>query len=71
LDNSPVPADPPGRTSARHCEFARDVDEDDIRAQLDLALEGKGAFRRFREVVFRYPDLKKAWLEKRQQAFLE
>ena len=53
------------------CEFVEAIEEDDIRAQLDVALQGKGAFRRFRDVVFAYPDLKTAWLERRQQALLE
>ena len=43
------------------CRFADTVDEDDIREMLALALRGKGAFGRFRDVVFRYPDLKSRW----------
>lgn len=51
--------------------FADTVDEDDIRERLDIALQGKGAFRRFRDVVFRYPDLKAKWFATRQEALLK
>ncbi len=42
-------------------EFAETVDERDIRGMLAAALDGKGAFRRFKDVVFRYPDLAERW----------
>ncbi|HEY3354444.1 MAG TPA: UPF0158 family protein [Polyangia bacterium] len=47
--------------------FAESVDEDDIAEKLGLALAGKGAFARFRDVVFRYPDLKARWHAMRQE----
>ncbi len=50
--------------------FADSVEEADIREKLDLALRGKGAFGRFRDVVFPYPDLKAKWLTVRQEALL-
>jgi hypothetical protein len=53
------------------CRFADTVDEDDIRERLDIALQGKGAFRRFRDVIFRYPDLKAKWFATRQEALLK
>ena len=53
------------------CRFAEQVDESDIREMLDLALRGKGAFGRFRDVVFRYPDLQAGWFALRQEALLE
>ncbi len=53
------------------CRFAETIDEEDIRERLDIALQGKGAFRRFRDVVFRYPDLKAQWVAARQQALLQ
>jgi hypothetical protein len=53
------------------CRFADTIDEEDIRERLDVALQGKGAFRRFRDVVFRYPDLKAQWFAARQQALLQ
>lgn len=51
--------------------FADTIDEEDIRERLDVALQGKGAFGRFRDVVFRYPDLKAKWFAARQQALLK
>ena len=53
------------------CRFADTVDEDDIRERLDIALQGKGAFRRFRDVIFRYPDLKAKWFATRQEVLLK
>jgi hypothetical protein len=41
--------------------FAEEVDERDIREKLALALSGRGAFGRFRDVVFGYADLSYAW----------
>lgn len=53
------------------CRFADSVDEEDIRERLDVALQGKGAFRRFRDVIFPYPDLKEKWFAVRQEALLK
>jgi hypothetical protein len=53
------------------CEFADGVDESDIRQMLDVALQGKGAFARFRDVVFRYPDLKTRWFVMKREALLK
>jgi hypothetical protein len=62
----------PGRDEYRlMSEFAEALDEDDIRSQLEIALQGKGAFRRFRNVLSRYPDLQREWLQRRQRAFLD
>lgn len=41
--------------------FADSVDEPDIRDLLDTALGGRGPFRRFRDVVDRYPDVEARW----------
>lgn len=49
------------------CRFAETVDEEDIRERLALALRGKGAFGRFRDVVFRYPDLEARWNAMQQE----
>lgn len=43
------------------CRFAERVEEHDLRDKLDLALQGKGAFGRFRDVLRRYPDLEAQW----------
>jgi hypothetical protein len=52
------------------CRFADSVQEPDIAKLLDVALRGKGAFGRFRDLVFRYPDLKTQWLNLRQETLL-
>jgi hypothetical protein len=49
------------------CRFADTVDEQDIHEMLALALRGKGAFGRFRDVVFRYPDLTARWNAMQQE----
>ena len=51
--------------------FAASLDERDLRRQLEAALEGKGAFRRFRDFVSSYPDLEASWRTRRQGALLE
>ena len=53
------------------CRFADSVDEDDIGELLAVALRGKGAFGRFRDVVWRYPDLQARWFAMRRQALLD
>jgi len=43
-------------------DFADEVSDDAARAELHFALRGKGAFRRFRDVVHqRHPELIAAW----------
>jgi hypothetical protein len=42
-------------------DFASQVDEEDLREGLLRAIEGKGAFGRFRSIVGRYPDLRERW----------
>jgi len=42
-------------------EFAESIDEDDIREKLVIALDGKGAFARFRDVVHPHSDLRARW----------
>ncbi|MGH7818858.1 MAG: UPF0158 family protein [Candidatus Binatia bacterium] len=50
-------------------QFATDLDEDDVREQLELALDGRGAFGRFRQVLARHPDLRARW-ERRHDEWL-
>ena len=61
--------------SKRHYQlmarWASTVGEEDLRARLDIALAGKGAFRRFREVVSAYPDLEASWRASEQEALLD
>lgn len=41
--------------------FARSVEDAGVREDLLWALDGKGAFRRFRRVLDRYADVRQAW----------
>ena len=53
------------------CTFAESVDDDDVRDRLHVALQGKGAFGRFRDVLFRFEDVKAAWFTFRQKALVD
>lgn len=85
LDEDPdayvsIPPEDSHRMYEQMVEFAESIDEDDIRAQLEVTLCGsKGVFGRFRDVIARYPDVRarfdayiyerkvadvKAWLER-------
>lgn len=44
-------------------EFAEGVTDRKIRRELSIALDGKGAFRRFKNVLRDYPDVEKKWFE--------
>jgi hypothetical protein len=50
--------------------FAEAVDDDDVRAKLDVALAGRGAFARFRDVLRDDPDLRRSFEEYRRTARL-
>lgn len=51
-------------------EFADEVDEEDVREQLEIALAGRGAFGRFRQVMARHPDLGARWKRRREEWLL-
>ncbi len=42
-------------------EFASSVTNKHLREKLEIALDGKGAFRRFKNVISDYPDEEKRW----------
>jgi Uncharacterised protein family (UPF0158) len=42
-------------------EFARSVTNSNLKEKLEIALDGKGAFRRFKNVISDYPDEEKRW----------
>lgn len=42
-------------------EFSEEVKSHKIRRELSIALDGKGAFRRFKNVLRDYPDVEKEW----------
>lgn len=44
-------------------DFAASVDDPHLRELLAVALDGRGAFRRFKDVLVRYPDQRERWFE--------
>ncbi|HUY31636.1 MAG TPA: UPF0158 family protein [Pirellulales bacterium] len=42
-------------------DFAATVDDERLKELLAVALDGKGAFRRFKDVLARYPDQRQQW----------
>jgi hypothetical protein len=53
-------------------DFIAGLDEVDVQTELRRAIAGKGAFRRFRELLSGYPDLQARWeAEKRQRLLTE
>ena len=42
-------------------EFAEKVEDELLREKLSIALDGKGAFRRFKNVIADYPDYRQKW----------
>ncbi|HAJ33678.1 MAG TPA: hypothetical protein DCK79_09995 [Candidatus Atribacteria bacterium] len=48
-------------------EFAEKVEDELLREKLSIALDGKGAFRRFKNVVGDYPDYEKEWFKFRDE----
>jgi hypothetical protein len=52
-------------------QFAATVRDPSLREKLDVALDGKGAFRRFRNVLYDYPAERRQWLDYERQSKLE
>jgi hypothetical protein len=48
-------------------EFAEKVEDELLREKLDIALDGKGAFRRFKNVIADYPDYREKWFKFRDE----
>lgn len=44
-------------------EFAEKVEDELLREKLNIALDGKGAFRRFKNVIADYPDYREKWFK--------
>jgi len=78
----PWPEPPPGVTMDRYVqvprmesyeayndmvEFAATVEDPHLSELLELALDGKGAFRRFKAVLARYPEERQRWFEFRDR----
>jgi hypothetical protein len=50
--------------------FADSLDEEDVQEQMRIALAGRGAFRRFRDVLSRHADLQARWDAAQREALL-
>ena len=48
-------------------EFAEKVEDELLREKLSIALDGKGAFRRFKNVIADYPDYREKWFKFRDE----
>ena len=48
-------------------QFAASVDDHRLRELLDVALDGRGAFRRFKDVLARWPKERERWFKFRDQ----
>ncbi len=48
-------------------EFAEMIEDELLREKLDIALDGKGAFRRFKNVIADYPDYREKWFKFRDE----
>lgn len=49
-------------------QFVKKLDDIDISEELFDALDGKGAFRRFKNVIKRYPKIEKQWYKYKEEA---
>jgi hypothetical protein len=47
--------------------FITDLGDEHLREVLETAIRGSGAFRRFKEVLYRYPEAQKAWFAFRDE----
>ena len=48
-------------------EFIRTIDDPALRTRLEAAINGKGAFRRFKDILLTLPDERRRWFEFRDQ----
>lgn len=48
--------------------FIRTVEDDALRVRMEGAINGKGAFRRFKDILLTVPDERRRWFEFRDQA---
>ncbi|MEZ4272818.1 MAG: UPF0158 family protein [Myxococcota bacterium] len=44
-------------------EFIKTIDDEPIRARMEAAINGKGAFRRFKDILLTLPDERRRWFE--------
>ena len=48
-------------------EFIKAIEDENIRARMEAAINGKGAFRRFKDILLTLPDERRRWFEYRDQ----
>jgi len=48
-------------------EFAKTIETPDTKARIEAAINGKGAFRRFKDILMTMPDERRRWFEFRDQ----
>jgi len=48
-------------------EFTESLDDENLREKLEIALDGKGAFRRFKNVLLNYQEKRKEWFKFRNK----
>lgn len=48
-------------------EFIREIDDPALRKRMEAAINGKGAFRRFKDILLTLPDERRRWFEFRDQ----
>jgi len=44
-------------------EFIKTIDDDKVRGRMEAAINGKGAFRRFKDILLSLPDERRRWFE--------
>ncbi len=52
-------------------DFARTVEDEHLLELLSVALNGRGAFGRFRDVLYGYPEQRQRWYEFKQERMME
>ena len=48
-------------------DFIRSIEEEPIRSRMEAAINGKGAFRRFKDILLTMPEERRRWFEYRDQ----
>jgi len=49
-------------------EFIKSIEDDTVRARMEAAINGKGAFRRFKDILLTLPEERRRWFEYRDVA---
>jgi len=52
-------------------DFILTVDDEDLKERLCIAIDGRGAFRMFKEVLARYPEERERWFEFKEERMRE